>query len=123
MLASYWLVCLHTILAGVFEFCFYQCSVMHYLECTLDCCVVSRTTVSGAPGMVLPSYPTNLAMHAYPYMLAAGQYMMPQVRLFVYVCVCMCVLFGACVCEYVRVYLLVRACVNTYVCTCWCVRA
>lgn len=113
MLASYWLVCLHTILAGVFEFCFYQCSVMHYLECTLDCCVVSRTTVSGAPGMVLPSYPTNLAMHAYPYMLAAGQYMMPQVRLFVYECVC----------EYVHVYLLVRACVNTYVCECVCIHA
>ena len=35
--------------------------------------------MSGAPGMVLPGYhATNLAMHAYPYMLA-GQYMMPQV--------------------------------------------
>ena len=43
------------------------------------CSYLHRTAVSGAPGMVLPGYhPANLAMHAYPYMLA-GQYMMPQV--------------------------------------------
>lgn len=40
--------------------------------------LLRRTAVSGAPGMVLPGYHANLAMHAYPYMLA-GQYMMPQV--------------------------------------------
>lgn len=56
---------------------------MHYLEYKLHF-VVTRATVSGAPGMVLPSYHTNLAMHAYPYMLAAGQYMMPQVCLLVW---------------------------------------